>query len=186
MLKDRNAKIFGDIILTQFNNARTNPSGYADKLKNLLKNIKPIEINCKYKSKETYEYVLEYSDNKLIGLPSGESGFLKAIEHLKKCKPLSELQWSDEIYIEFEVDDPANIENIIKEKADKVKKKFPRFSMHLDVVKDPELSAILQIVDDTRFNGHRREAILNPKFKYMSLSQAKDNNRQLYTLISFA
>jgi hypothetical protein len=186
MIKHRNAKMFGEKILIAFNIARTNPTAYADKLKNLMKNIKPIQKNNKYKSKEDYQFVLEYCDRKIIGLPSGELGFTKAIEHLRNLKPLNELQWSEEIYIDFEIDDPANIENIIKEKADKIIHKFPRFSMHLDVVKDPELSAILQIVDDTRFNGHRRETILNPKFNFMSLSQAKDKNLQLYTLISFA
>jgi hypothetical protein len=186
MIKQRNAKIFGDKILTQFNSARTNPLAYADKLESLIKFIKPNGNELKNKYKEAYKFVLEYSEKKMIGLPSGEEGFKKAIEYLRSCKPICELQWNDEIYIDYNIDDTETFDSQIKEKICIIKKKFPLFNMHMDVVKDPELSAILQIVDDTRYDGRRRETIMNPKFNFMSLSQAKNKSKQILTLVSFS
>jgi len=150
-----------------------------------MKLIKPNVKEIKSKYKEAYKFVLHYSDKKMIGLPSGEEGFKKAIDFLKNCKPIGELQWNDEIYIEFDIDNLDNLDLQIKEKVFILKQQNPLFNMHMDVVKDPELSAILQIIDDTRYNGRRRETIMDPKFNYMSLSQAKNKNNQLLTLLSF-
>ena len=185
LLQKRNLSIFGEKMLTEFNLARTNPAAYADKLENLIKFIKPNK-DKKNQNREGYTYVLEYSNKKNIGLSTGEKSFRKAIDLLRNLDPVDSLEWEDEIFIDIQTEHLSNIENVIKEKTNKMKEKFPMLKMHMDMIRDPELSAILQIVDDTVFNGKRRDAILNQNFNFMSLSQAKDENKQIYTLISFA
>jgi len=184
--KNRKLYIFKETILTEFNLARTNPAFYAEKLENMIKLIKPNKSVKKNKNRESYKYVLEYSHKINIGLSGGEESFRKAINLLRNMVPLDPLQLDSEINIDIKKEDIPNIENTIIEKTKKIKENFPKLKVHMDMIGDPELSAILQIVDDTVFKGKRREAILNPNFNLISLSQVKNENKQLYTFFSFA
>ncbi len=105
--------------------ARTNPSVFAEKLENLVKFIKPNVKEIESKYKEAYKFVLQYSDKKMIGLPSGEEGFKKAIDFLRNCKPICELQWNDEIYIDFYIDNLDKLDMQIKEKVFILNNNFP-------------------------------------------------------------
>ena len=182
----RKFNIFKEKILAEINLARTNPSYYAEKLEDMIKLIKPNKSEKKNKNRQIYKYVLEYSHKKNIGLSTGEESFRKAIDLLRNMIPLNPLQMESEIYIDIEKEHLTDIENVIIEKTKKIKEKFPKLKVHMDMIRDPELSAILQIVDDTVFKGKRREAILNPNFKLISLSQVKNENKELYTFLSFA
>ncbi len=106
--------------MTQFNLARINPSVFSEKLENLIKFIKPNVKEIESKYQEAYKFILQYSDKKMIGLPSGEEGFKKAIDFLKNCKPICELQWNDEIYIDFDKDNLDKLDMQIKEKVFKL------------------------------------------------------------------
>ena len=185
--KKGNKIFFSDVLLKEINLIRTNPHLYAAKLENMIQYIRP-NNNKKYTQ---CDYILAAPNCDKVSLPTGEKAFRAAIDFLKHInKPLKELEWCKEIVVDFpdDIDDfhQELLHKLIKEKRKCIKNRYPNFSVSPDVITDPEISAALQIVDDNTFQGQRRDTILNPDFVYFGVSQAKDNKKKLFTLISFA
>lgn len=180
-----NVMDFSEILIQEFNLVRSDPINYADKIEMMIKYIKP-----NYERKRSSAFIFRKPGFDKVGLPSGEDGFKNTIDILKKSQKLNELQWCDEIRIPL----PEGIEDFNKEilqkiiltKRNELNGNYPNFSVNIDVISDPETSALLQIVDDNTFQGQRRETILDPKFKYIAVAQAKDKKKKVFTLISFA
>jgi hypothetical protein len=188
MRKLRSDKIFADKLLIQVNILRTNPYKFADNIDNMTKDIQPNEDINKNMSSIPYLFINPASKEK-IGLLHGESAFKKVASVLRTLKPLPELQWTDDIIIEmkdFQCIDKHEIEKLVLQKEEEVKEKYPNFIVFYDAIKDAELSAILQVVDDNTFKGQRRDALLSEKFKYFAVSRQTDKNIKFFNLISFA
>ena len=109
----------------------------------------------------------------------GESAFDEAIYFLKNKKPMRKLEFSELITVQS----PRN-ENDINDKdymrlkvKSIIEKGINIRSYWRDVIKDPEISFLLMIVDD---NGHKsgkkRKDILNPNMKYIGISSVEINN----------
>jgi hypothetical protein len=176
-------KNFGLKLLHEFNHVRTDPLSYAAKLEKMCQFIK------KRSNRNTTgrAYIFQYPGAEKICLPSGDSGFKQTIELLKNTKPVIELKWNEEIKVDIpsvtEDFSKEVIENLIMNKRHKLMQKYPNFSVNLDIVTNPEVSALLQIVDEA-FEGKRRNAILNPEVTNFAVSQGKDRKKKLFTFIS--
>lgn len=115
---------------------------------------------------------LIYSGKLKVALNRGEPLFREVIEILKHTPHLEPLTFNDSIKIECplveeEIKDPKVFQNKIIEK----KKQVELHAYFKDAIKDPYISTLLMIVDDSGKNaGKKRESILNPEFKNIAIS----------------
>lgn len=119
-----------------------------------------------------------YNGKIKIALSKGESAFNEAIEFLKNASPMKTLEFSHIITPKL----PAN-ENEIRNNND-LGRKVQRMidngiiikSYWRDVIKDPEISFLLMIVDDNGFkSGKRRRDIMNPNMRYIGITSTEIN-----------
>ena len=119
-----------------------------------------------------------YNGKIKIALSKGESAFNEAIEFLKNASPMKKLEFSHIITPKL----PAN-ENEIRDNND-LGRKVQRMidngiiikSYWRDVIKDPEISFLLMIVDDNGFkSGKRRRDIMNPNMRYIGITSTEIN-----------
>lgn len=184
---EQEVRVFGIQLLEEFNEARTKPFKYQMKLEGMNKYIK--RKKNKPGIKDT-TYLFHYPNSDKVKLPTGPAAFQKAMNFLKNLKPLPFLRWNEEIRIDIpyyiEIFDREYLEKLIKDKKVQLKNKYPMFSVNLDIFTHPEVSAILQIVDDNIFHGQRRDLIFNENITEFAVSQGRDKNDKLYTIICFA
>jgi hypothetical protein len=70
--------------------------------------------------------------------------------------------------------DNKKIAELFGNKKKEVADKYRDCNFILDLeISNPEISLILQIIDDNPFQGKRRENLLNPNNKYIGISCAK-------------
>jgi len=66
------------------------------------------------------------------------------------------------------------INELFNKKKEEVKDHFKNITCHYDIGSALEkVSAALQVVDDSNFKGQRQKNILNPRFKYVGVGNAK-------------
>ena len=115
---------------------------------------------------------LIYSGKLKVALNKGEPLFREVINILKSTPTLEPLTFNDNIKIECplgeeEIKDPKVFQNKIIEK----KKQIELHAYFKDAIKDPYISTLLMIVDDSGKNaGKKRESLLNPEFKNIAIS----------------
>lgn len=166
------ATTFESVILREINIARTRPKDYADKLKQMIDNIK-IENNTCF---------LIYNKEKVI-LQKGIQIFIETIEHLNSIKPMCNLKWCEEIKltnIKFKKN-INSIGNLLLEKRKQLIKKYHNCAFNIDIFADPILSAIFQITDEA-FNRQRRNEILNPKYTKFAIGYTYDKDNQFFSI----
>jgi hypothetical protein len=121
---------------------------------------------------------LIYNGKIKIALSKGESAFNEAIEFLKNANPMKKLEFSHIITPKL----PSN-EIEIRDNND-LGKKVDRMinngiiikSYWRDVIKDPEISFLLMIVDDNGFkSGKKRRDIMNPNMRYIGITSTEIN-----------
>ena len=107
-----------------------------------------------------------------VALNRGEIAFHEAAEKLRNMEPLPPLEFNGNICIplpqnEEELKDP----NYLKDQV-KVLKENNNIDLYFkDLIKLPEVSALLMVVDDNiKNNGRKRNAILNKDFKYIGIN----------------
>ena len=121
-----------------------------------------------------------YSGKIKIALAEGETAFDEAIEYLKNTESMGKLEFLPQLTVEL----PKN-EREIKDKDDlrlKVEEMIINGinikSYWRDLIRDPEISFLLMIVDDNGMNkGKKRRDILNPNIKYIGISSIEINNK---------
>ena len=107
-----------------------------------------------------------------VALNRGESAFHEAAEILRKMEPMPPLEFNGNICIplpqdEEELRDP----NYLREQVKIIREKTNIDVFFKDLIKIPEVSALLMIVDDSEKNpGKKRQAVLNKDFKYIGIS----------------
>lgn len=154
-------------LFEQINKIRCNPQSYIKYIENAKNNIiKDISGRIIYNGKIK------------IALNEGESAFNKAIKFLKNIKIMRKLEFNQLITIpcpqnEYDIKDinymKYKVENIIKNG-------FFIKSYWREIIKDPEISFLLMIVDDVGTkSGMRRKDILNPNIKYIGISSKEIN-----------
>ena len=154
-------------LLEQINKIRVDPQAFIGVIEDAKANIE----------KHRYGGFI-YKGKIKIALSEGEPAFDEAIEFLKNTETMEILEFSPELTVQL----PQN-ENELKNSSDlrtKVENMLNEGisikSYWRDVIRDPEISFLLMIVDDNGARkGMRRKDILNPKMKYIGISSIDIN-----------
>ena len=150
------------------NKIRQSPKEYAAIIEDSIINI----IEEEYGDTQD-EPRLIYKDNIRVALTRGEPAFREAANALRKTVSLPPLIFNEEICIPL----PDNIEdfkdsNYLRKKVRELLSQNKKINLfYKEMVKIPEISALLMIVDDNGKNsGKKRNAILNKDYKYIGIS----------------
>ena len=115
---------------------------------------------------------LIYKKKVKVALTKGEPVFREAIDYLRSLSPLPPLQFVKEKCIplpetEEELKDPTFLRSQVKNVRERTKIDV----FFKDLIKIPEISGLLMIVDDTNKNaGKKRKALLNKELKYIGVN----------------
>lgn len=142
------------------NNIRQNPQSFIKDIEDSINLIK--KVNDK----------LIYQGNLPIILHTGEQIFREAINALNNAQPMSPFVLNNDLAIQLpnEEEFKNEFEHFKKQIIDKKKEKnIERYFR--DAIKDPYIGVLMMIVDDTYKNqGEKRNTILNPELKQMSIN----------------
>jgi hypothetical protein len=167
--EEKNAKYadYPEKMLEIINKIREDPASYADVIEDSIKNI--IEEQDKNDENKTK---LIYKKKVKVALTRGEPAFREAAEKLRNMEPLPPLELDSNICIPL----PETVEEIKDPSFLKEQVKILRETTNIDIffkdlIKLPEVSALLMIVDDNIKNpGRKRQAILNKDFKSVGIN----------------
>ena len=154
-------------IIELINNIREDPVGYADIIEDSIKNIYEEE-----NKKDPENRRLIYKKKVKVALNKGEPAFREAAEYLKTLNPLPPLEFNQDKCIplpenEEELKDPT----FLREQVQKIRENTNIDVFFKDLIKIPEVSGLLMIVDDNIKNaGKKRLAILNKELKYIGVT----------------
>ena len=154
---------YSEAIFELINKIRANPRKYADTIRDAIKNIVIIKDKFVYK------------DRVKVALVEGEPAFLEAVNFLEKTHPMDPLQFDNAITIPQPTNEKeAKDFNYFQQHLNTIGKER-KLQMHFkELIKIPEVSAMLMIVDDVNKNrGKKRKALLNPDFKNVGISSAE-------------
>ena len=154
-------------IVKLINNIREDPVGYADIIEDSIKYI--IEEEDK---KDPENIRLIFKKKVKVALNKGEPAFKEAAEYLKTLSPLPPLEFNQDKCIplpenEEELKDPT----FLREQVQKIRENTNIDVFFKDLIKIPEVSGLLMIVDDNIKNaGKKRLALLNKELKYIGVT----------------
>ena len=154
--------------LSQINKIRTEPQSFIGVIEDSKSNI----------IRDRYGRII-YNGKIKVVLNSGETAFDEAIKFLKESSPVEPLIYNQMLT----VNSPMTEEEIL-DKNDLIKKVETMTQMGVnirsfwrDVIKDPEISFLLMIIDDNGIkSGMRRKDILSPYMKYIGISSTEIKN----------
>ena len=167
--REKNEK-YGDYperMLEIINKIREDPVSYADVIEDSIQNI----IEEQDKDDETKTKII-YKKKVKVALTRGEPAFKEAAEILRKMESLPPLELNSDICVplpetEEEIKDPT----FLKEQVKTLRETTNIDIFFKDLIKIPEVSSLLMIVDDSIKNpGRKRQAILNKNFKYVGIN----------------
>ena len=159
---------YSERIVELINNIRKDPNSYAEIIEDSIKNI--IEDNNKDDSTKNK---IIYKQKVKVALNRGKEAFLEAAEILRNSESLPPLEFISEMCIplpetEEELKDPSFLKSKVQELKDDG---ITIDVFYKDLVKIPEVSVLLMIVDDSFNNiGKKRKALLNKNFKYIGVN----------------
>ena len=157
--------------LKEINYARTNPQSYIPKIKKLMRSIHNTPNGL----------CLRVDQRINIKLLTGRRAFESCIKFLEKQRALQPLFSKDEIAIDFPFERPDLCDNqfYLTQMLDKKKQELKNENMkivnfHYDlIIPNPELSVLMQLIDDTNSKYQRRLNIFNEDAKYIGISIGK-------------
>ena len=155
-------------MINLINKIRQNPREYADVIEDSIQNI-TIEDNAIDPNKPK----LIYKEKVRVALTRGEQAFREAAQELRNMRPIPPLKFKEEMCIplpdnEKEFKDSNYLRNKVKELLSKNVRINVFFK---EMVKIPQVSVLLMIVDDNGKNsGKKRRALLNENFKYIGIT----------------
>ena len=166
--EDKNTKYADnpDQMLELINKIREEPAAYAEIIEDSIKNIVENQDDDETKPKIIYKKKVK------VALTRGDPAFREAADILRNMEPLPPLEFKNDICVPL----PDNEDEIKDSSYLKEQVKVLRQSANIDVyfkdlVKLPEVSALLMIVDDGEKNaGRKRNAVLNKDFKYIGIN----------------
>ena len=158
---------FSKALFSQINKIRSNPQSYINFIENSKKNIMTDKKGR-----------LIYNGTIKIALTRGEKAFDEAIDFLKKSKSMEQLVFNP--YLTVEMPKTANeikYKNDLRYKVEKmINKGIIIKSFWRDVIRDPEISFLMMMVDDTgEMSGMRRKDLLDPNMKYIGINAVEIN-----------
>ena len=154
--------------LAQINKIRSEPQSFIGVIEDSKSNI----------TKDRLGRII-YNGKIRVALNAGESSFDEAIEFLKELSPMEPLSYNQMLTV-----NPPMTEEEMLDKNDLSKKVDIMTNMGVnirsfwrDIIKDPEISFLLMIIDDNGIKqGMRRKDILTPYMKYIGISSTEINN----------
>ena len=167
--EEKNIK-YGDYaekMLEIINNIRESPASYADYIEESIKYI----VNEVDKEDETKTKLI-FKRKVKVALTRGEPAFREVAEKLRNMEPLPPLELNENLNIPL----PETMEELKDPKFLREQVKILRSTANVDLffkdlIKVPEVSALLMVVDDSVKNpGRKRYAILNKEFKYIGIN----------------
>ena len=169
-------------IVELINNIREDPVGYADIVEQSIQNI----VLEEDKEDPSIKHLI-YKKKIKVALTTGEKAFQEAIDYLRTLSPLPPLEFSQEKCIplpntEEELNNPSFLKNQVK-----VLREQTRIDVfYKDLIKIPEISGLLMIVDDKNKNaGKKRRSLLSNELKYIGVS-SKFIGRTFVAYFSFS
>ena len=169
--EEENMKKYSDYpekIVNIINTIRQNPKVYADVIEDSIKNI-ILEDNNKDPAKPK----LIYKEKVKVALTRGEQAFLEAAQELRNMSPIPPLEFKEEMCIPLpDNEKDFKDSNYLRNKVKEILAKNVRINVFFkEMVKIPQVSVLLMIVDDNGKNsGKKRRAILNENFKYIGIT----------------
>ena len=154
-------------MLDLINQIRANPSSYADVIEDSIQNITEEQDR-----KDESKIRIIYKKKVKVALNRGEIAFKKAAEELRSMEPLPPLILKNDICVPLP-EEEAEIKDTsyLREQVKLIREKTNIDVFFKDLIKIPEVSALLMIVDDSEKNpGKKRKAVLNKDFKYIGIS----------------
>jgi len=123
-------------------------------------------------------------------LTEGEDKFRECIEYLNRMNPIPPIELCEDLKVKV----PKEIENwskhkifaeLLGEKKATLAESYIGYQFQFDIGwTDPEVSAIMQIVDDNNaFKGSRRENILNKAFSLVGITNQKKGKKNCVYLL---
>ena len=165
-------------LFEEINRFRSDPASYADIVKSHIKYIT--------RSKEG-KLIYENGDFK-TALNQGEAAFNNAMDILQNTSPLPTLELSEDLRVEVP-DDPEVQAKLHNNLFNELKKQYPNknFGFNLDIANPRvDIIVLLQLVDDTKSNGNRRNNFLNPNYKTIGISMKKQKGKHFTFYLTFA
>ena len=169
-------------IVELINNIREDPVGYADIVEQSIQNI----VLEEDKEDPSIKHLI-YKKKIKVALTTGEKAFQEAIDYLRTLSPLPPLEFSQEKCIPLpNTEEELNNPSFLKSQVKVLREKTRIDVFYKDLIKIPEISGLLMIVDDTNKNaGKKRRALLNNELKYIGVS-SKFIGRTFVAYFSFS
>ena len=154
-------------MLDLINQIRANPSSYADIIEDSIQNITEEQDR-----KDESKIRIIYKKKVKVALNRGEIAFKDAAEELRSMEPLPPLILKNDICVPLP-EEEAEIKDTsyLREQVKLIREKTNIDVFFKDLIKIPEVSGLLMIVDDTNKNaGKKRMALLNKNLKYVGVT----------------
>lgn len=154
-------------IVQLINNIRDDPPSYADVIEDSIKNI----IEDEDEGNPNKPKII-YKKKVKVALTKGEPAFRDAANYLRTLDHLEPLEFNKDICIplpdtEEEMKDPT----FLREQVRKIRENTQIDVFFKDLIKIPEVSSLLMIVDDTSKNASKKRlALLNKDLKYIGVT----------------
>ena len=154
-------------IVELINNIREDPVGYADVIEDSIKYI--VEEEDK---NDPSNARLIFKKKVKVALNRGESAFREAADYLRTLTQLPPLEFRQEKCIPLpENEDELKDPTFLREQVKQIREHTEVDVFFKDLIKIPEISGLLMIVDDTNKNaGKKRLALLNKDIKYVGVT----------------
>ena len=154
-------------IVELINNIREDPIGYADIVEHSIKNI--IEEEDK---NDPSNIRLIFKKKVKVALNKGEPAFREAAEYLRSLNPLPPLEFNNEKCIPLpENEDELKDPSFLREQVRQIREETHIDVFFKDLIKIPEISVLLMIVDDNKKNtGKKRMTLLDKDIKYIGVT----------------
>jgi len=155
---------YSNEIFKIINQIRAKPSQYADFIEDSMENI--VETGEGENKKIVFKKQLKVALNK------GEPAFRKAAIKLREYDPLPALIFKNELCVPLPTS-PSEIsnKNYLKNQIQNMRQRTRVDGYFKDMVKAPDISALLMIVDDNGENtGKRRLLLMNNEIKNVGIS----------------
>jgi len=166
---ERNMKYsdYPEKIVEYINNIREDPVGFADIIEDSIKYI--VEEEDK---NDPSNVRLIFKKKVKVALNKGEAAFLEAAEYLRSLTPLPPIEFVQDKCIPLpENEDELKDPTFLREQVRQIREKTEVDVFFKDLIKIPEVSGLLMIVDDTNKNaGKKRMALLNKDLKYVGVT----------------
>ena len=161
-------------------------SDYPEKIVDLINNIREDPVSYADLIEDSIQYIVEEEDKNdplntrlifkkkvKVALNRGESAFREAADYLRTLNPLPPLEFTNDKCIPLpETEDELKDPTFLREQVRVMREQTQIDVFFKDLIKVPEVSGLLMIVDDTNKNaGKKRMAVLNTDLKYVGATR---------------